>query len=189
MDLAVRRLTRDAEWFDRDGGRAARGTVDDALLARLLAHPFIQLPPPKATGSEDFGAAFVDELLADGRDRSPDDLLATLAQFTAQSVAEAVSRWYPGGAVPAEVVASGGGTHNDSIMRRLADALAPVPLRTLDELGGHVDAKEAVLFAVLGYLTLQGRPGNLPSVTGASRGVPLGSITPGRLGLVRLHEG
>lgn len=184
MDLAVRRLTGGAEPFDRAGARAARGKIDKALLARLLTHPFIHLPPPKATGSEDFGAAFVDELLADGGDRSPDDLLATLAQFTAQSVAEAVSRWYPGGAVPADVVASGGGTHNDSLMQRLADALAPLPLRTIDQLGGHVDAKEAVLFAVLGYLTLQGRPGNLPSVTGASRGVPLGSITSGRRDLI-----
>ncbi|MGH2389923.1 MAG: anhydro-N-acetylmuramic acid kinase, partial [Chloroflexota bacterium] len=183
MDLAMRFLTRNTELFDRDGARAARGKVDDAMLARLLDHPFVQLQPPKAAGSEEFGAAFVDELLADGCDRSPDDLLVTLVQFTARSVADAVSRWFPGGAVPTDVVASGGGTHNEELMRRLAEALAPVPLRTLDELGGHVDAKEAVLFAVLGYLTLQGRAGNLPSVSGASRGVPLGSITPGQLGL------
>ena len=67
-------------------------------------------------------------------------------------------------------------------MRPANRALDPVPVRTLDALGGHVDAKEAVLFAVLGYLTLQGMAGSLPSVTGASHGVPLGSITPGRLG-------
>jgi anhydro-N-acetylmuramic acid kinase len=67
-------------------------------------------------------------------------------------------------------------------MAALAQALAPVPLRTLDEVGGHPDAKEALAFAVLGYLTLRGRAGNLPSVTGAAHPALLGSITPGRLG-------
>jgi anhydro-N-acetylmuramic acid kinase len=139
--------------------------------------------PPKATGSEDFGEAFVDDLIARAPDVPADDLLATLVQFAARSVADAVSRWFPGGVTPADIVASGGGTHNATLMRCLAAACAPVPVRTLDQLGGHVDAKEAVLFAVLGYLTLQGRAGSLPSVTGAAHGVPLGSITPGRLGL------
>ena len=183
MDLLVRRFTGGVESFDRGGRRAAQGQVNDALLERLLVHPFIQAQPPKATGSEDFGEAFVDELLANAPELPLDDILATLAQFAARSVANAVSGWYSGGVTPADVVAGGGGTHNESLMRRLASALAPVPLRTLDDLGGHVDAKEAVLFAVLGYLTLHGSAGSLPSVTGAAHDVPLGSITPGRLGL------
>ncbi len=149
----------------------------------LLAHPFILASPPKATGSEDFGESFVEDVIAQAPDLPADDLLATLAQLAARSVADAVARWFPGGVAPADVVASGGGTHNETLMRYLASALDPIPLRTLDQLGGHVDAKEAVLFAVLGYLTLQGTAGSLPSVTGAGHGVPLGSITPGRLGL------
>ncbi len=183
MDLLVRRLTGGAETYDRGGRRAAHGNVHAALLDRLLAHPFILASPPKATGSENFGEAFVDDLIAQAPDVPIDDLLATLAQLTASSIADAVSRWFPGGATPADVVASGGGTHNAALMRRLTAALDPIPLRTLDEMGGHVDAKEAVLFAVLGYLTLRGTAGSLPSVTGAGHGVPLGSITPGRLGL------
>jgi anhydro-N-acetylmuramic acid kinase len=183
MDLLVRRLTGGAEAYDRGGRRAAHGRVDQVLLDRLLAHPFITALPPKATGSEDFGESFVEAVIAQAPDLSADDLLATLAQLAARSVADAVSRWFPGGVAPVDVVASGGGTHNETLMRYLAAALEPIPLRTLDQLGGHVDAKEAVLFAVLGYLTLQGMAGSLPSVTGAGHEVPLGSITPGRLGL------
>ena len=85
--------------------------------------------------------------------------------------------------MPEEVLAAGGGTHNQALMGHLARALSPTPLRALDDAGGQVDAKEAILFAVLGFLTLRGRPGNLPSVTGAAHPVPLGSITPGRGGL------
>jgi anhydro-N-acetylmuramic acid kinase len=84
--------------------------------------------------------------------------------------------------VPVEVLASGGGTHNRALIACLERALAPISLRTLDTIGGQVDAKEAMLFAFLGYNTLYGKPGNLPSVTGAIGPVPLGSITPGRLG-------
>lgn len=178
LDLLTRRLTGGTEGFDCGGARATRGRMDSDLLQRLLAHPFVQAPPPKATGSEDFGEAFIDRLLAEAV-MPGEDLLATLAQFSADAVADAIRRWFPGGETPVDVVASGGGTHNNDLMRRLAASLAPIPLRTLDQVGGDVDAKEAVLFAVLGYLTLRGKPGNLPSVTGAARGVPLGNITPG----------
>jgi anhydro-N-acetylmuramic acid kinase len=143
----------------------------------------VRSPPPRATGSEEFGEAFAADLLAAHPGLARADLLATLARFAAEAVAGAIRRWFPGGEVPAEVLASGGGTHNAALMDQLARALAPVPLRTLDAIGGQVDAKEAVLFAMLGYNTLRGRAGNLPSVTGAAHPLPLGSITPGRLGL------
>jgi anhydro-N-acetylmuramic acid kinase len=80
------------------------------------------------------------------------------------------------------ILVSGGGVHNRALMDALARALAPIPLRTIAAVGGHPDAKEALAFAVLGYLTLRRRAGNLPSVTGARHAVLLGSITPGRLG-------
>ncbi|HXT37141.1 MAG TPA: anhydro-N-acetylmuramic acid kinase, partial [Chloroflexota bacterium] len=111
------------------------------------------------------------------------DVLATLAEFTAETIDDAITRWFPGSDPLLDVVASGGGTHNPALMARIRTAVAPTPLRTLDEIGGDVDAKEAVLFAVLGYLTLHGQAGSLPSVTGAKRPVPLGSITPGALGV------
>jgi anhydro-N-acetylmuramic acid kinase len=183
LDAVMRLTSGGRERYDPNGLNAARGTVDGELLHQLLAHPFLQAPPPKATGSEEFGEGFAAALLAAHPGLARADLLATLARFAAEAVAEAIRRWFPGGEVPAEVLASGGGTHNQALMDHLTRTLSPIPLRTLDALGGQVDAKEAVLFALLGYNTLRGRQGNLPSVTGAAHAVPLGSITPGRLGL------
>jgi anhydro-N-acetylmuramic acid kinase len=181
---AVMRLTSDGrERYDRDGALAARGTIDAELLTRLLRHPFVVSPPPKATGSEDFGDQFAADLLASYPRLSRADLLATLARFAAEAVAAGIHTWYPGGAMPDEVLVTGGGVHNRALMANLVAALAPAPVRPLAAMEGVVDAKEAILFAVLGYITLRGSAGNLPSVTGAAHPVPLGSITPGRLGL------
>ncbi len=104
-------------------------------------------------------------------------------QLVADTVADGLRRWFPAGETPADVLASGGGTHNRALMGALERALAPIPLRTLDQVGGHADAKEALAFAVLGYLTLRGRTGTLSSVTGAGHATVLGNITPGRAGI------
>lgn len=183
LDTVMRLTSGGTESFDRDGAHAARGTVNNELLRRLLTHPFLQHAPPKATGGEEFGERFVAALLAEYPALPRDDLLATLTRFTAETVSAALRRWFPGGETSEEVLVSGGGVHNQALMRELTRALAPIVVRRVDAVGGHGDAKEAVAFAVLGYLTLRGRAGNLPSVTGAGRAVPLGSITPGRLGL------
>jgi anhydro-N-acetylmuramic acid kinase len=182
LDAVMRLTSGGRELFDRDGLNAARGTVDPVLLQRLLAHPFLQRAPPKATGSEEFGDSFAAALLAAYPELPRDDLLATLAAFAAEAVATGLRRWCLSGEVPQEVLVSGGGVHNRALMEVLARALAPIPLRSIAAVGGHPDAKEALAFAVLGYLTLRGRAGNLPSVTGARHPVLLGSITPGRLG-------
>ena len=183
MDAVMRLTSEGRERYDPEGSIAAQGKVDEELLGQLLEHPFIQAPPPKATGSEDFGEEFAAALLADYPQFTRPDLLATLARFAAEAAALALRRWSSAQEPPEEVLAAGGGTHNRTLMHYLAQALAPIPLRTLNTVGGQVDAKEAILFAVLGYLTLRGKPGNLPSVTGAAHPVPLGSITPGRAGL------
>ncbi len=180
MDAVMRLTSGGREPFDPDGSNALRGAVSHELLRQLQAHPFLAAPPPKATGSEAFGEAFAASLLAAHPEISRADLLATLAEFAAQAVAAAVRKWFPRGETPVDVLASGGGVHNRALMSRLARALAPIPLRTVDAVGGQVDAKEAMLFALLAYYTLRGRPGNLPSVTGAAHSAPLGSITPGR---------
>jgi anhydro-N-acetylmuramic acid kinase len=183
LDAVMRLTSGGRERYDPDGVNAASGTVNAELLDQLLAHPFVQAPPPKATGSEDFGESFATALMAAHPELSRADLLATLSCFAARTVAEAIRDWFPGGDTPVEVLASGGGTHNRALLDHLANALAPIPLRTLDTIGGQVDAKEALLFALLGFNTLRGRAGNLPAVTGAAHSVPLGSVTPGRLGL------
>lgn len=185
LDAVMRLSSGGREPFDQQGRHTARGRVDEALLRSLLAHPFIQAPPPKATGSEEFGEAFAAQIVAAQPRLDRDDLLATLARFAADAVALGLRRASPPDGAPEDVLVSGGGTHNQALMRALRDALDPLPLRTIDEIGagaGMVDAKEAVAFAVLGYLTLRGRAGNLPGVTGATRPVVLGSMTPGRAG-------
>lgn len=161
------------EPFDRDGRHAAAGTPDEALLAELLADTYFHRPPPKSTGREAFGTAFVDALVARGA--APDDLLATATALTARSVGEAVARFASDHPLDALVV-SGGGVHNRELMRRLAEAVAPVPVRTTADYGVSPDAKEALCFAVLAHEWCNGVPTNLPSVTGASRPTLLGKL-------------
>ena len=170
LDALALRLT--GRPYDEGGALAARGTPDEALLADLLTHPFFAAPPPKSTGREDFGAAFVDRIV--GRGGDPADLMATAAALTARSVAGAVRALRP---APARVVASGGGVHNAALMAMLADALAPVPLETTAAHGLDPDAKEAVLFAVLAHEWCEGVRTGLPAVTGASRAAFQGSLT------------
>jgi anhydro-N-acetylmuramic acid kinase len=160
--------------YDRDGGLAARGRVNDAVLEGLLADPFFALSPPKSTGRERFGTGYSSALA----DRLPGpDGVATAVELSAQSIVEAVRRWTPPGV---EVVASGGGCHHPGLWASLTTRLA-VERRTLrhfDQLFFSGDAKEAVAFALLGYLTVHGQPGNLPAATGARGPRVLGSITP-----------
>lgn len=175
IDAAVVAVTRGAETYDADGQRAARGTVDEALLALLLDDFFLTQAPPKTTGKEryhhGFTEAAVDEL---GRDPDPDDLVATLTAHAAEVAAAECRRHGVD-----EVIASGGGTENPVLMQALAQRIAPARLRTIDDLGVPSAAKEAYAFAVLGFLTWQGLPGNVPSCTGARHPAVLGTITPG----------
>jgi anhydro-N-acetylmuramic acid kinase len=170
----VARLADPALRCDRDGRLAARGRVDEALLAELLADPYFAQPPPKSTGREHFGSAFAGHLAA--RASGPDGV-ATAVELTVRSIAEAVERWTPG---RTEVVASGGGCHHPVLWERLGQRLAGSghPLHRFDDLFFSGDAKEAVAFALLGYLTVHGQPGNLPSATGARGPRVLGTVTP-----------
>lgn len=175
---AVARLLDPASGFDRDGAIARQGKVNTAVLGELLADPFFGLTPPKSTGRERFGGEYALALA----DKVPGpDGVATAVELTARSIADAVHRWLRG--VP-EVVASGGGVHHPVLMTRLEELLRDgsgglTRLRRFDELFFDGDAKEAVAFALLGYLTIHGQPGNLPKATGAVGPRVLGSITPG----------
>jgi anhydro-N-acetylmuramic acid kinase len=180
LDAAVVALTGGAETCDRGGERAARGTVDDGLLAVLLDDPFLAQPPPKTTGKERYHHRFTEAALARlGLEVAGDDLLATLTAHAAE-VAAAECR-HNG---VAEVVASGGGTDNPVLMKALAERVAPARLRTIDDFGIPSAAKEAYAFAVLGFLTWHGLPGNVPSCTGARHPAVLGALTPGRAPLL-----
>ena len=177
IDAAVRHLTGGRADIDVDGVMAARGAVHDGLLHRLLADGYYPLPAPKTTGKERFHLPYLLAALAavDGPDLAADDVVATLTELTARTVADAGRR--PGGGAG---VAAGGGTNNPTLMRRLASALDGVPLRTSAELGIPAAAKEAYAFALLGYLSVHGLAGTVPSCTGAEHASVLGSVTPGR---------
>ncbi|HEV8625985.1 MAG TPA: anhydro-N-acetylmuramic acid kinase [Acidimicrobiia bacterium] len=185
IDAAIVAVTGGAETFDRGGARAARGTVDEALLALLFDDFFLAQPPPKTTGKERYHHGFTEDALDHlGRDLAADDLVATLTAHAAEVAATECRRHSV-----AEVIASGGGTENPVLMRALAERIAPARLSTIDDLGIPSAAKEAYAFAVLGFLTWHGLPGNVPSCTGARHPTVLGTITPGPTPLTLPHPG
>ncbi|QIS05457.1 anhydro-N-acetylmuramic acid kinase [Nocardia brasiliensis] len=178
IDAAVAAATDGAELFDRDGRRAARGTVDEALLKALLAEPYYRAAAPKTTGKELFNSAYLARVLRD-HPLSGDDIVATVTALTARTIADALAPF-----APDEVIVSGGGTLNPTLLAMLRAQLGSTTLRTSDELGLPSAAKEAAAFAVLGFLTVHGLAGTDPATTGARHARVLGSITPGARPLV-----
>ena len=178
IDHVVRLATRGKQKYDRGGRLAAAGEVNTALLKELMRHTFLSRTPPKSTGREAFGAAFSKGVYARARKRkvSPRDVVATVTAFTAQSIADAYRRFLP--AMPDEVILSGGGVHNRTLVGRLKEELPESDVRSMADFGIDPDAKEAISFAILAAETIRGRPANVPSATGAARRVVLGKITP-----------
>jgi anhydro-N-acetylmuramic acid kinase len=160
---------------DRDGACAARGTIDRELLARWLGDPYFAAPPPKTAGRESFGAAFVAAYRAKLDALSAADALATLTALCVRTVAAAVRRHAPPGAT---VIVSGGGVHNAAVMAGLRAELTGMAVVTSAAFGLDPDAKEAVLFALLAYELVRGRPANVPNVTGARGPRVLGALAP-----------
>ncbi len=181
IDAAVAHCTDGREHFDRGGMRASWGRVDEALLAELMRHSFLQREPPKSTGREEFGEPFLAEILQRGTWRD-DDLIATLTAFTVQSIAEGIRRFCLSAELKskpgefAKLWVGGGGVHNPRIMAGLRHELPDIAVKSLADLGVDPDAREALSFAVLANETLMGRTGNIPAVTRAQRPVILGKI-------------
>ena len=172
---AVARIVDPSLPFDRDGLLAARGVPNEAVLAELLGNPFFAAPPPKSTGRERFGAEYAAALAT--RVPGPDGV-ATAVELTARSIAAAIDRWAPGAG---DMLVSGGGRHHPGLISALGircSALGGPRVRLFDEMYFSGDAKEAVAFALLGYLTIHGQPGNLPAATGARGARVLGAVTP-----------
>jgi anhydro-N-acetylmuramic acid kinase len=177
---AVTRMLFPKLSYDVDGAVAAAGAPVREVVAELLAHPYFASPPPKSTGRELFDAAYVGRLVARCREAKPgatdQDIVATATQLTAASVADAYRRFMP--EPVEEVLVSGGGAKNPTLVRMIADAVAP--LRVVDFAERYFDgeAKEAVAFALLAYLHVTGEPGNVPRATGARGARVLGKFTP-----------
>ena len=180
MDGVVAAGTAGFEQYDPDGTYAARGRVDSAEVTRLMRDPWFARKPPKSTGREVYGAAFVDAFRRDSAARglSFEDQVATATAFTAESISAAYRDFVFPGVKVATVIVAGGGAKNPTLLRMLRERMpAGVSVTTSAALGVPDLAREAMAFAVLGHESLMGRPGNLPAVTGARSPVVLGSIT------------
>jgi anhydro-N-acetylmuramic acid kinase len=173
------------EPFDGGGKIAASGKVLEFVLSKLLQRNFFRRKPPKTAGREEFGRAFVREFLRScGRCRKQ-DAVATATALTAKSIADAVRRFAVENSGSArkrtfqEMILSGGGAKNSTLVAMLTRELAGLKLRLRlsDELGLPSAAKEAVAFAVLAYETWHRRASNVPSATGAKRPAVLGKIS------------
>ncbi len=163
--------------FDPNGAFAATGSAHPLLLERLLAEPWLALPPPKSTGRDVFHLDWLDARLADVS-VTPADVQATLLRLTVRSIADALRMALPS---CVRVIACGGGVHNTTLMTALQAELPMVKLETSAVHGIDPDFVEAIGFAWLARETLAGRPGNLPSVTGARGLRVLGAIYPANL--------
>ncbi|MBI4572658.1 MAG: anhydro-N-acetylmuramic acid kinase [candidate division NC10 bacterium] len=182
LDEFVRATGASAVGYDEDGRLAAAGQVHEALLREIMQHPFVRRAPPKSTGRETFGPAFVEEFRArlravGGNER---DGVSTLAAFTVAAVVWNLREFIFPKTEVHEVVVTGGGARNAFLMRRLTESLPECAVASSDAMGFPGQALEAVSFAWLAYLTARGQPGNLPAVTGASGTRILGCIVPGR---------
>ena len=177
MDAWIRELT--GRPFDANGEWATQGTVRYGLLDTLRADPFLALEPPKTTGPEYFSLGWLEDRLATigeiGRDV---DVQATLTEFTAGIIADAVLRERRAGE-PCEVLVCGGGVRNLELMRRLRERLGDIPVAETGSLGLPAEQVEAAAFAWLARQTLANRAGNMPDVTGAAGPRILGCVIPG----------
>ncbi len=160
-----------AQDFDADGAWAASGRVDATLLKELLDEPYLQQPPPKSTGRELFNLAWLQSKLG-LFERRPEDVQATLQEYTAQTVADALKRYAPG----ASLYCCGGGANNRALLGVLAKIMAPSPVASTLELGLNPDYVEAVAFAWFAKNTLEGRTSSAASVTGAKGARILGGV-------------
>jgi anhydro-N-acetylmuramic acid kinase len=179
IDALASRVSGGRMRMDRDGRLAANAHVNEQLLAKLMQHSYFRRPPPKSTGREEFGTHLLDRIVADARQMKvvDHDLIATVTALTARSIADACRRFiFPRGPV-SQLIVTGGGAKNPTLMRMIATDLPDVEVITAKDVAVDGDALEAVAFATLGYQMLRGRQGNIPSVTGARAPAVLGKLT------------
>ena len=162
--------------MDRDGAWASTGNVDETLLAQLSSDPYFSKPPPKSTGPEYFNLRWLERHLRDdARSLAPEDVQNTLCALSASTIARGIEEFANSSS---DVLVCGGGAHNPLLMEVLRRRLRPRSVETTEAIGIGPDWVEAAAFAWLARQSLDGLPGNLPSVTGARRPVVLGAIHP-----------
>ncbi|MFF2890287.1 anhydro-N-acetylmuramic acid kinase [Paenibacillus sp. NPDC057967] len=178
MDQTVLTLTDGRLSYDEGGAWAALGTPDEELLAELLSHPYFRQLPPKSTGRELFGAAYTEAFLRRASERGlhAADIVATATAFTAHTIADACKELVMPRCRIDEVIVSGGGAHNRTLMAALARLLPEQSIMNAGALGLADDAKEAVIFALLGHGFLCGETNNVPAATGAAYPTVMGKL-------------
>jgi anhydro-N-acetylmuramic acid kinase len=177
VDGLVRHFSRGRQTYDHDAKIAARGRFLPALFDLLLADAYFRRTPPKTAGREQYGAAYLRRILEWGRHRTePADLVRTVTIVTPLSIADALRRFVLSRTRISQLIVSGGGARNPLMMAQLAAALPELEIVPSDSLGIPADAKEAFAFALLAAETMNRRPANLPSATGAHRPAILGKI-------------
>ncbi len=181
IDAVISALTDGKESYDAGGLRGGRGRVCEELLSLLQQDDYYRKPLPKSTGREHFGLHYTAEILKwkEEHNLSDDDLVATVTELTAWSIADAYEQYILPRYKASELIAGGGGSYNRTLMDRISKRLAPygVTVKTQEDLGLNSDAKEAVAFALLADRCVRGLPNTLTSVTGACRQTVMGKIS------------
>lgn len=174
----VTRALRPELPYDVDGKLARAGKSVSEVADKLLTDPYFSAPPPKSTGRELFSLPYVENLIARCRSRGAkdEDIIATAVELTARSVSDSYRRFIP--EPIGEMLLSGGGAKNPALVEAISRAVAPIAVRPFEEIYFDGEAKEAVAFALLGYLFMQRRTANVPRATGAKGPRILGKLTP-----------
>jgi len=162
--------------YDKEGKHAAKGVIIESLLKELTNHPYLNQPIPKSTGRELFGDDFTEHLLKNYQSHNPYDIIATLTHFTAISITQSYQTFIADKYPIDEVIVSGGGAHNKTLMKLIKQYYPNTLVETLEALGFNSDYKEALAFIMLGYETIHKRPSNVKGATGAKASVILGQI-------------
>jgi anhydro-N-acetylmuramic acid kinase len=185
IDALVSHFTRGRQRFDKNAMFARRGQINQRLIKHLMKDPYLKLRPPKSTGREYFGAAYVKKLLSFGRAHkiAPADILYTITYFTVASIADALRHFVIPKHKIHQLIVSGGGANSPLLMALLKVMLHtlnwpnPIEIMPSSALGVLTDAKESLAFALLAYETFHQRPSNIPSATGARGPAILGKIS------------
>ncbi len=182
IDSLVKKLSDGLLDYDQDGKWAAKGQVNSDILDQLLKNSYFDLKPPKSTGRELFGQQYSDIIYQSAKNKGilPEDLLATVTYFVAKTIFDSYNNFLP--QLPEEIVVSGGGARNLTLMNNLKKLFisSKIKISTLEDYQINSDAKEAVAFALLAYCTVFGLTNNLPKATGAKEDVVMGKISPAK---------
>jgi anhydro-N-acetylmuramic acid kinase len=178
IDQVVQELSGGTRLYDDGGAWAAEGEPDAALLEELLRHPYFAAPPPKSTGRELFGRAYALALIEAARRHglADADIVATATALTARSIARAYADFVFPHCDAQEIIVTGGGAHNATLMRMIGELMPGRRVLKAADLGWNDDAREAVIFAILGNDFMHGVANNVPAATGASRPVVMGKL-------------